>query len=296
MRILRCDREAPSNQSSWTLHHLTDVHMDDRGHAKQQLAERIAEIRDDPFALWTNGGDAANYIYPGDKRYRPGMLPPEYALREGRPLDYCIEQQVELWKPIMDKCVGFGIGNHESTMQRIWMRNPAIEVLVHLGRPDLYLGYKGWSQVVFTRGTNSRLPLGIYFHHGWSGGRLKGRKALQGERDLGHVDANVILTGHDHQPDGRLWYTDRLVGSRAGLKVRHEPRAIINGGSWVGDEREADGDPDVIEVSDDRTQSWSSEKDFRYEGVGGPILGINVDFATGTNRTAGFEFELRWRS
>jgi hypothetical protein len=278
-----------------TLHHLTDMHIDDRGHAKDQLAERIREIQDDPLALWTNGGDAANYIYPGDKRYRPGMLPPEYALREGRALDYCIEQQVELFRPIMDKCVGFGIGNHESTLQRTWLRNPAVEVLIHLGRPDLYLGYKGWSQVVFTQ-SNTKMPLSMYFYHGWSGGRLKGRKALQGERDLGHVDANIILLGHDHQQDCRLWYTDRLVGRKDGLKVRHDPRAIINGGSWVGDAREVASDPDVQVVSDDHTQSWSSEKNFRYEGVGGPRLDIHVDHATGTTRTAGFEFELRWRS
>jgi hypothetical protein len=169
------------------------------------------------------------------------------------------------------------------------------EVLVHLGRPDLYLGYKGWSQVCFTRAT-ARMPLSIYFHHGWSGGRLKGRKEIQAERDLGHVDADIILLGHDHQQYGRIWYTDRLINQRGALKVRHSPRAVINGGSWAGDGREAESDPDIEYVSDDRTQSWSSEKNFRYEGIGGPKLDIHVDFAQGVERQSGFEFELRWRS
>lgn len=292
----------PSTRATWTLHHLTDLHIDDPDHAAEELAERIQEIKSDPHALWVGGGDYGSLIAPGDKRFGAGgHLKGEWALMLDRLPDAYLERVCETLEPIKDKCLGLIAGNHEKTIQDRFHRGLVAELAVQLGKPQLYLGDRGWMVVRFKYGTRET-SLRLYVFHGWSAGRLKGRKALQAERDLGAWAADVFLLGHDHQPYADIWFTESIEGSKRGYQIRHSPRAVLNGGSWSYGQ--SPPTPETLKNGWKSTnmprQSWAAAKNFRPQPPANPVLLVHVDTGHGQQpkdnfkgRPAGFDLEVR---
>lgn len=300
MRVIRVTREVPGTQSTWRLHHLTDLHVGAKGHARAALEQRIAEIADDPYALWVGGGDYGDLINASDKRFQAGMHPDEYHSVLGRIVDFSLEECGKLLSPIKDKCIALGDGNHERTIGIRYHRGFTAELARSLDLDRFVLGYRGWISLGFALGKR-RQAVKIFQYHGWSAGRLKGRKALQSERDLGSWDADIFLVGHDHQPDARIWYTQTLRTVGGAYLPVNRPRVAINGGCWVGGpevERERTGD-DPLSSSHDA--QWAVTKNFRPEGVGGPVLDIHVDMGMSgspghATRPCSISYEVRQRS
>lgn len=295
MQIAQTDVQQPPKQQTWTLHHLTDLHIDAKDHAERELAERIKEIKDDPHALWVGGGDYGDLILPGDKRTGSGWHPD--AIVERLP-DWYVERVTDTLAPIASKCVGFGIGNHESTVMTKWHRGVAAEVCANLGLEGKYLGWRGWAIVTFRHGQRESQSVKVYQYHGWSTGRLKGRKALQAERDLGAWDADVLCLGHDHQPYIDVWHTEESYYSSRGdekWKLRTRPRCVMNGGSWT-----YGGLPPTDYVGkramEFPNEMWVEGKNFRPQPPSSPRLKIHVDMGHSANsrgagyRPMGFDF------
>jgi hypothetical protein len=125
---------------------------------------------------------------------------------------------------------------------------------------------------------------------------------LQAERDIGAFDADVICLGHDHQPYSDIFYTHTLRTVGGAWLPYKRPRVIINGGSWVGEteiEKERSGD-DPVYTS--HAAAWAVAKNFRAEGIGGPVLDIHVDMGMGAKegrtktRPCSISYEVRQRS
>jgi hypothetical protein len=287
LRVVSTKHTQPAVRHEWRWHYLTDTHIDHPDHAAAALAARVKEIQDDPFALWSGGGDYADLILPGDKRWSPGQQKDEWLENLGRIPDLYIERVCDVFSPIKDKCVSFGIGNHEDSVARQYHRAVAGEVAAKLGIARAYVGYQGWSAMQFAmQRANRTQTVKLYQYHGWSGGRMKGRKALQAERDLGAWDADIIALGHDHQPYGDVWYTDGLVHSSRTdeWKVKRRARAVINGGAWLGASAEKYEAPlDPAEPWKARNTGWAEKKNYRPESAGGPIVRIRVDLGNSTN-------------
>lgn len=301
MRLVVNQLEQSSTQATWTLHHLTDLHCGARGHDRRGLEARVKEIAADPHGIWVGGGDYGDLILPSDRRYHPGMLPEDYAEHEGRLVDWMLNDVASVLKPIASQCVGFGVGNHEQTIAKHYGRGVGDELARMLDIRGKYLGYRGWGVLKFSRG-RANMPVTFYQHHGWSGGRLKGRKALQAERELGQVDADIIMCGHDHQPDYRPWLTQELYGSKLGYRIRNRQRCTLNGGSWVG---HGAGDVPIEPVAEHAYEAtdemWAATKNFRAEPMGGPRVLIHVDFgnsvseaSNATGRAAGYTLKALW--
>jgi hypothetical protein len=304
VRVIRKTVEAPSVQTTFRFHHLTDLHHGAKGHATDALDERIAEIAADPFALWGGGGDYADLISWNDKRFQPGMLPEDSHEHLGRLFDFSLDTLATRLAPIADKCCFLGDGNHERSWDIKFHRGFTAELARRLDLDRYVLGYRGWSVLNFQRANSGgRMPVKIFQYHGWSGGRLKGRKALQAERDIGAFDADIICLGHDHQAYADIFYTHSLRSSGGSWMPFKRPRVIVNGGSWVGEteiERERTADDPVYSTS---AAQWAVTKNFRAEGIGGPIVDIHVDFGNGKNEKIGAKgrpgsvsYEIRRRS
>ena len=291
--------------ATYELHHLTDTHVDDVDHAKDLLDERIRHIADSPNALWIGGGDYASLIVPGDKRFGSGgHLKGEWAEHMSRLPDYYLDRCEETFGPIANKCAGLVAGNHEATIGKNYHRGMVAELASRLGDPSLYLGDRGWSALMFQSGTR-RLALNVFSYHGWSGGRLKGRKMIQAERDLGAWDADVFLLGHDHQPVAHMWWTQRIRKTKRGWQTINTPRAHLNGGSWGYGQKPPSSDADKLEwkkAAKAPGQSWVEGKNYRPEAPDNPYLEIHLDYGHGAGakavseyRPAGFDLEIRWR-
>lgn len=298
----------PGVVQEWELHHLTDTHIDDPDHARDTLKERIQHIKDTPNALWIGGGDYGSLIVPGDKRFGSGgHLKAEWAEHMSRLPDFYLERCEETFGPIADKCCGLIAGNHEATIGKNYHRGLVAELASELGNPSLYLGDRGWTALEFELGNSTRrLPLNVYSYHGWSGGRLKGRKALQAERDLGAWDADVYLLGHDHQPYAHVFWTQKLRKTKKGYQTVNLPKAHLNGGSWGYGQKPPSSDEEKIRWAKPHKapgQSWLEGKNFRPESPDNPYLILHLDFglpaSESTNRNgrpAGIDLEVRWRA
>lgn len=289
--------QAEANRHTFEIHHITDTHADDPDHAANELAERIKHIADTPNAYWIGGGDYGSLILPNDPRFQTGS----HAVH--RLPDVYVESTTDVFWPIREKCLGFGTGNHEWTIGKHYHRGVGAEVAMRLGIPDLYLGSRGWCITQF-EWHERRVTMKSYQFHGWSAGRLKGRKALQAERDLGAWNADALFLGHDHQPYDDIWYTEEPKGSKAGWRIHQRPRAFINGGSWTYGQRH----PATTEVKKNRRASewpneqWVEQKNFRPQPPANPVLLVHVDFGSSANkekdydgRAAGFDFEIHKR-
>lgn len=271
------------------IHHLTDLHMDDPDHAADALDERVKHIAETPNALWLGGGDYGSLILPSDPRFQTGLEGSVHRLP-----DVYVESVTERLLPIRDKCIGFGTGNHEATVAKYYHRGVGAEVASLLGVPHLYLGVRGWAVVQF-RQRKRVVTLKAFQFHGWSAGRLKGRKAIQAERDLGAWAADAFFLGHDHQPYSDIWYTEEPYGSKAGWKLRHRPRSFINGGSWTYGERAPTKGKAALKPSEWPNETWADAKNFRPQPPAGPVLYVHVDMGRALTRAAGFDFEIRQR-
>lgn len=301
MEIARSKIKVGTNRTTYRLHHLTDLHDGSPDHAEAELDERIREIADDPQALWVGGGDYGDLILPGDRRFTPGVVADDYRDAMARIPDYFLERMEQRLKPIAGKCVGLAAGNHEATIGKNYHRGVAAELAMRLGCPTMYLGDRGWSILTFETG-GRRLALSVYTYHGWSAGRLKGRKAIQAERDIGAWNADVLLLGHDHQPYADIWWTEEPYSTKNGYRIRQRPRAVINGGSWTYGQKPPTSDALKVQwrPSNAPGQSWAEGKNFRPQPPESPVLELHLDFGNGAikergnkGRPSGIAFEIR---
>lgn len=286
-RVIVTDLQQGRSQR-WSLHHLTDMHDGSRHHDEKALDRRIAEIAADPFALWVNGGDNGDFIAHNDPRYQADMLSEPYQGKANMG-DVFLERMIPRLQPIADKCVFFGIGNHETAFANHYHRNLGAALASGLGIIDKYGSYRGWYVLRFNRGTAAQTLRGFQYH-GWSSGRSKGRKALEAERELAARNADIYTLGHDHSPYSDIWTTESLENFKGGYKVKPWPRAVINGGCWLGPDTGHEQVTDKLSEIDN--PSWASRKNFRLERVGGPILHMDVSFG----RETGIDFTIETRS
>jgi hypothetical protein len=299
LELVVTDIELDANRCDVELHPLTDLHIDDPDHAADHLARRIAHIRDTPNAYWVGCGDYGSLILPGDPRFGSGgHLRDEWREHLGRLPDFYLERCHEILSPIADKCLGLAAGNHEATVGKHYHRGLVPELAMSFGRPELYLGDRGWSILKFHR-NNRKTTLSAFVYHGWSTGRLKGRKHVQAERDLGAWAADVFFLGHDHQPAAALWYTQEAYGSKSGWALRDRPRAHVNGGSWGYGQKPPTPMREKSKWKPHTApgQSWVEGKNFRPDPPSNPYVIVHVDSGDSKResfRPAGFDLEIRW--
>jgi hypothetical protein len=297
MELVSNEIKVAHRSDTYRIHHLTDTHIDDHDHAAKELQARIDQIAADPNALWIGGGDYYSLILPDDKRFATPVDAPVHRLP-----DVYIEGVVERFAPIADKCLGFGTGNHEATIGKNYHRGVGAEAAMQLGIPEKYLGVRGWVILKFSYHTR-RMVVKAYQYHGWSAGRLKGRKALQAERDVGAWRADAFFLGHDHQPYADVFWTQECYDTKKGYRLRNRPVAVINGGSWTYGQRAPATamTKKVRKPSEWPNEAWVEGRNFRPQSPVSPVLEIHLNFGdsnseTGNEYPAGFEFEVRQRA
>ena len=193
MKTLKHILYYPSRTCTFTHWHITDLHI---GHAacdEKQLRADVDEIANDPHALWGGGGDYIDAISrKGDKRYVESSLAP-WLRGKNDTIGLQVERAIEILSPIAHKCLYLLTGNHEDMVLTHADRDVYREIVrgvcnasQHNGTPremrDLALGWEGFVQLVFRRGTAENYggtrTVSIYTHHGAGGGRKQGGHAL----------------------------------------------------------------------------------------------------------------------
>jgi predicted phosphodiesterase len=196
--------------TTYTLWPLGDVHYGSANCDTALFDETIRAIKNDPQALWVGMGDMVECIAPNDKRWNAGGVDEKVVnlASQDRIGDVYVEKLAEKLKPIADKCIGYGDGNHEAAFDSHYYTNLSVRVLERIGQPDAYNGWACLTRLAFQDGSNHRTALRIFTQHGWQGGRMDGAKVNESRRLMAYIDADIYLTGHSHSkfivPNTRL--------------------------------------------------------------------------------------------
>jgi hypothetical protein len=239
-------------------------------------------ISEDGQARWTMGGDGGDLIRHNDRRYSPTELHHRY--RQATDIRLATREHLaELFEPIKDKCWAWADGNHERKMDEVFGGKFGVEVCCDLGIESRYVGYRGMVHVSFQLTKTQKAGQLIDIQHGWQTGRLKGAFLVQMERELGMTEADIVLRGHNHQPNGHVFATLGVNQDRTRAVKR--PRSVVNGGAWRTGYRDDLAPVNANRLSEVEGDLWGETKGYRAEPVGGPVLVIR--FREGTGRDTG---------
>ncbi len=272
MRIVRVTEKAPTG-TVFRHHHLTDLHAGAPDFDEAAFRKRVAAIAADPDARWTFGGDAADLIKFNDRRYQPTELAPRY--RQAADIRYAsLEHLQELFEPIKDKLWGGCEGNHEWKYDAHYGGKFLVELLCNLGVESRYVGAGGFVSVTFQVTKTQRVTQLIDLAHGWQAGRSPGAFYGQAEKELSMTEADIVLRGHSHRPNHKIFKTRGI--SHDARYVVHRHRTVLNGGTWRRGYRDQLAPVDRDRLSEVEGDLWGEQKQFRDEPLGGAVILLRV--------------------
>ena len=97
-----------------SLYDVADIHFLNRGCSKQHLQRDVEKIKNDQLSYFFIGGDYADWIAPGDKRFDPDAFDEGVQVIDLTYMGVIIVKLMhKYFFPISDRCLGVLIGNHE---------------------------------------------------------------------------------------------------------------------------------------------------------------------------------------
>ncbi len=242
----------PSRADEITIWSISDMHLGNRGVAKDRLFQDIEAIRSDPNAFWLCTGDYGDYISQKDrKRFDPRVIDREIIdLPDLVNLGQVITEYVyELLKPIASKCLGIGYGNHEEYYGTTYEQSGLHGWLCkELGVSNL--GYSAMFHLRFVRyprikaprlitnlnelpksAAGTRRSLTVLTHHGAGHATTKGGKVNRLEKFASISDADLIFVGHSHDPIPLAMPVLSL--DQSGCTIRERKRLVMMAGSYL---------------------------------------------------------------
>lgn len=240
MQILRREWYDVSRADVWQLYPLGDVHLGSRKCDEDGFRATVDQIAAHPRALWLGMGDYAEFINVTDPRFDFGTLAPWVTTRDLCDLAAAQRDRfLSIVAPIAGKCIGLVRGNHEGTIHRKYERDiyaeivGGVKVAAGMG-PDerLGLGMTGWIVLSFYRSDQRErgTTITLSVHHGFTGGRLAGGKALNMQRWLWTHDCDLAVFGHSHNTSAQ----PEAVEAVAGDKVVRQVRRGAYSGTFLG--------------------------------------------------------------
>jgi hypothetical protein len=212
--VIDIDIHDVSRSDMFRLVPLGDIHIGAAACDEDLLAQVVKGIADDDNAYWVGLGDYCEFINMRDWRFNVDELA-DWIKREDLTDLAQVQRDRFLMhiEPIAHKCWGLASGNHEHEIHRHTERAIYDEIVAKVkkmgGMPEshkLGIGIYGWLRANFLRSKEDedkhiRTALVVNIHHGFTGGRLKGAKALNMEKWLWNHECDVAIFGHSHNTD-----------------------------------------------------------------------------------------------
>ena len=202
---------------------LGDIHLGAAACDEERLKRTIDSIKNDPATYWIGMGDYCDFINRNDKRFNVATLA-DWVITKSALGDLAGAQKdrfLEMIAPIAPKCLALLEGNHETAIWHHNERNIYSDIVQGVKgaaqmNPEapLALGYNGWITLVFYVGENVQSggveTYRFNLHHGFTGGRLAGAKALNIQKWLWTHDADLVIFGHSHNTSIQIEAVERL--------------------------------------------------------------------------------------
>lgn len=211
MRVLTRDFYSWDRSRELRIVPIGDVHLGAAACDEKLFQKTINYIKDTPDTYWIGLGDYCDWINRKDPRFDVTQLA-DWLITKSGLADISKHQAarfLEMVDPISKKCLGLLCGNHETAISKHYERDVFSEIVTGIkdsaGFSDemqLGIGYYGWMRLNFYRGKDgvkeNSSSITLNLHHGFTGGKLAGAKALDVQRWLWTHDADLVLLGHSH--------------------------------------------------------------------------------------------------
>jgi hypothetical protein len=208
-------------KDSLTLIPIGDIHLGSPACDSQKLSETIKWVLGRPDTYVIGMGDYADLVVRQDLKRFTGSCVSE-DMRDW--LDGILNQQrrlvVEKFKPLAEagRLLGLAEGNHEASIKKHHSYDIMKDICSMLETP--YLGYSFFYRLTLKKkNLGVKRNLIIYGHHGFGGGRKPGSSVNRLLDSANSYDADIVLSGHDHQKLGK-----RHI--RLGVTQNGEPRIV----------------------------------------------------------------------
>ena len=212
--------EHQSRRDLFKLFLLGDIHSGTIYCAEKKIKQQVQVIKDDPFARWIGMGDYADLILPRDPRWEWGIVA-DWVKPSNIVEDQCRWVE-DLFKPIVDKCVGLLGGNHEEQVPKYYSYDFMYNLTQRLGVP--YLGYSCFVRFAFARITGASFDVHSFkghFTHGSGAPQTEGGKRMNLKKSMDDfADCDIYATAHIH---------DLLVAEKPYLTINlADPPRIVD--------------------------------------------------------------------
>lgn len=189
---------------------LGDVHLGAAACAEKDFKEMVDYIANKDNAYWIGMGDYCDFINMSDPRFDPASLASWIKVSDLKNLATVEKERfIEMVKPIAHKCLALVRGNHEDVIQRFYEYDIYNAIVTDVKRnggfhqsEKLGIGTYGWLIIKSYMGKDkaggASRNVKINLHHGFTGGRLTGAKALNMQRWLWSHNADLVIWGHSH--------------------------------------------------------------------------------------------------
>lgn len=209
--VLRREFRGVSQSTTFRVTPIGDIHIGAAACDEGLLFDKVKEIEEGDDHYWIGLGDYCDFINMKDPRFAAGGL--AAWITPADLMDLAKAQLNMLYRyldPIAHKCLGMVMGNHELAIMKHTERDVFTEIVCHMkevaNMPESYklgMGIYGWIKLVFYNAgdgeTDGERHVKINVHHGFTGGKLAGAKALDMQRWLWSHDADLVVFGHCHQ-------------------------------------------------------------------------------------------------
>jgi len=232
-----------------------DTHLGSIACLEKELAKIIDHIATHENSYWIGMGDYCEFINMSDPRFDPGSLATWIKLSDLKNLSMVQKEKfLSMIKPIAHKCLAMVKGNHEGVIQKFYEHDIYSAIVTEVKKmggmsedTKLAIGMYGWLSLKIYLG-NTKISgcrnVKINLHHGFTGGRLSGAKALNMQRWLWSHDADVVIWGHTHnkmlQPEAVeiLAKNDKIIiQERIGIISGTYLAGVVEGASTYSEEK-----------------------------------------------------------
>lgn len=207
----------PEKTSIIQISNFADLHLYNANCAVDKITRDRDEIKDDPNKFAIGGGDYADYITAGDKRFDPATIS-NLTTEEMKSLGEKQNNGVyEIFNPIRHKLLGLLFGNHELRYQ-ISKEQGSLHANLCNKLKVRNLGYCCFLDLIFVyrpkheakilinyNPQKNDIPFKVRFflHHGCGHAVTPGGKLNKLIQFMNNFEANVYMTAHVHDQQGR---------------------------------------------------------------------------------------------
>ena len=199
-----------------------DIHSGVKPCREDLLKARVNEVLENGW-YWIGGGDYCDFVNRSDPRYSPHILADWFTVSQTADIAGAqVHHLNEILKPIAPQCLAMIMGNHETAIHKHYERSVFSDIVASVkthGKFDsedkLALGYGGWLILKFYQTKigerkGGTITIVINLHHGFTGGRLAGAKALNMQKWLWQHECDIALQGHSHNTEIQIEQVERV--------------------------------------------------------------------------------------